>query len=360
MKILPQLLQRQVLVRTLGIFFLGNLMLLTNQLFLTFNEILSGDLPLRFLWNTSMLFLIFKSGFLLTSCYLLALLFFMANLYDKNEIYIMKNMGIGEGSLFAWLSLPSLFVAAMVGALVFYLSPISIAAIDRIYANGLVHQFQDIQEGNFDFSDSNSFRVRDDNLEVWSIYADRTTYAVGKLDEDKRPHWDAGRFNIPINQGRLLNWAEDGSVVDTKFTSAEIGLNYVKQLTSSVQSSSSWELIHDELSATNRNTKDGIRRRVEIYERTAIFISSLLVLPLVLVSSRRQVRSKAAKNVFLGLLVYFGYLILIFSSIGSIRGGGTALYFWLINAGSVITLLSMLLSPYINQIMHRSQQLKNV
>lgn len=345
MKILPQTLQRQLLIRTLGIFLLGNLMLLTNQLFLTFGEILYGDLPLRFLWNISLLFLIFKSGFLLSSCYLLALLFFIAGLYDKNEIYIMKNMGIGEGRLFAWLSLPSGFMSLIVGALVFYFSPISIAEIDRISSNGLVHQFQDIQEGSFDFSAGNSFRVKNDNLEIWSIYPEGTLYSIGELDKQNKPYWDSGQFKIPLNDGRTLDWLEDGAVVDTKFASAELGLHYANQMISSVQSSSSLELLKEELNAGNRVTKQGIKRRVEIYERMAVFISSLLMLPLALVASRRQVRSRSARNVFSGLLAYFAYLILIFSCIGVIRGGGSAGYFWAVNLGSLSCLLSILLIP---------------
>ncbi|MBE8182092.1 MAG: LptF/LptG family permease [Candidatus Portiera sp.] len=372
MKILPQNLQRQLLLRTLGIFLLGNLILLTNQLFLTFSEILYEDLPLRFLWSISLLFLIFKSGFLLNSCYLLALLFFMAGLYEKNEIYIMKNMGIGEGKLFAWLALPSVFMSLLVGALVFYFSPISIAEINRIYSNGLTHQFQDIQEGSFDFSDSNSFRVQNDNLEIWSIYPDRTSYSIGKLDQDNQPYWDSGEFKIPLNDGRSLNWVDDGSVVDTKFAKAELSLYYANKFTSTVQSSSTWSLLKEELSRANIGsskgsskgaskranieTREGIVRRVEIYERMAIFISSLLMLPLALVASRRQVRARSAKNVFAGLLAYFGYLILMFAAIGTIRSGGSPVYFWGVNIGSFVILLSMLIMPNLTHRMRGTSQ----
>ncbi len=350
MKILPQFLHKQVLIRTLGIFLLGNMMLFTNQLLLTFGEILDGDLSLIFLWNISMLFLIFKSGFLLSSCYLLALLFFMAKLYEKNEIYIMKNIGIGEGKLFFWLSLPSAFISLIVGVLVFYFAPISTAEIDKIYSNGLSHKFQNLGEGDFDFSDSYSFRITDNNLEIWSIHPEQTLYNTGKLDEDNPPHWEAGSFKIPLNAGRSLSWSDDGSVVETNFATADINLysdSRARRLISSVQSAPSLDLLQEELSRSNRDTKEGIRRRVEFYERLVVFISSLFMLPLALAVSRRKARSGASRNVFLGLLMYFGYLVLIFSSVGIIRNGGSAWAFWISNLAFITAIIASLMSALI-------------
>lgn len=320
-------------------------MLMTNQLTLTLQDIVNGQVSLNLLWNIVSLFLIYQSGFLLNTCYLLALLFFLASIYSNNEIYVMKNLGIGDGKLFAWLSVPAIFIATIIASLVFYLAPISRAQIQEIYGNQFIYKFENLQEGKTEFIDGNSFSVKDNKLEILSVEHDASYYTIGGLDPINKPYWSNGFVKVPLFGGKSLIWSDQGDVTITYFDVSEVNIRLDQKTANSYKSLPTAELLQRELRGYDRTNREDIKLRVELYERMAIFITSLFILPLALVASRRQARSTPAMNIFRGLLTYFVYLILIVVTVDIIRSGGSVAPFWLLHLVFNGTIIAMLVVP---------------
>ncbi len=334
MRILSQFLQIQALSRTLGVFLLGNMMLLGTQLTVTLRDISDGRLELNYLWGVISLALISQSGFLFGACYFLSLLFLLANLYNQNEIYAMCNIGVSDKRLFAWLSIPTGVVAAAVGVLVFSLTPLSVAQIDNIYSSQLLHKIDNLKDGSTEFIDNAAFRVRGKHLEIWRINKEVTEFKRGILDGEAKISSQDGRVYIPFLKGKIINWKDDNSVLQTDFSEAIFNVRLGFALSSPVQAKPTMQLY--------QGSPDD---RAELYQRIAMFLSSLTALPLAMVCSRRKMRSAKFISVFSGILLYFFYLILVISSIGIIRNGGDALFFWLIQGIFNTIIIALLLSP---------------
>ena len=334
MKILSQFLQIQALSRTLGIFLLGNMMLLGTQLTVTLRDISDGKLELNYLWGVISLALISQSGFLFGACYFLSLLFLLANLYNQNEIYAMCNIGVSDKRLFAWLFIPTGFVAASVGILVFSLTPLSVAQIDNIYSSQLLHKIDNIQDGSTEFIDNIAFRVRGEHLEIWRINKEATEFKTGILGGETKISSQDGLVQIPFSKGKIINWRDNDSVLQTDFSEAIFNIQLGFTLSSPVQAKPTMQLY--------QGSPDD---RAELYQRIAMFLSPFTALPLALLCSRRRVRSAKFINIFSGILLYFFYLILIISSIGIIRNGGDALFFWLIQGAFNAIIIALLFSP---------------
>ena len=328
MNILMQFLHIRVMSRTLAIFALGCLILLTIQLYTALHDIVNGKLSLDLLWQIVSLFIIHQSGFLLNICYLLALLFLLAGLYSNNEIYIIKNLGIGDGKLFAWLLIPSGVVCLSVGVAVFYLAPVSMGQIDRIYSTNAIYSIESLGDGARESSEDTSLRLIDNLLEIWHIKDGRSFYSYGKFDGNNRPAWEDGSVKVPLTDGKVLSWEEENSFSETSFSSLEFYLNIDTPRSYEFKSVPTLQLIESELEGFNLGNSEELRLRVELYERLAIFIASLFILPWALVATRQQTRKSTGMNVFRGMLGFIFYMILQVIGIDIIRNGGSASYFW--------------------------------
>ncbi len=334
MRILSQFLQIQALSRTLGIFLLGNMMLLGTQLTITLRDISDGSLELNYLWGIMSLALISQSGFLFGACYFLSLLFLLANLYNQNEIYAMCNIGVSDKRLFAWLAIPSGVVAAAVGTLVFYLTPLSVAQIDNIYSTQLLHKINNLKDNSAEFIDNMAFRVRGEQLEIWRINDEGTEFKTGTLGGETKISAQDGLVQIPFFSGKIINWRDDNSVLQSDFSAAIFNVRLGFVFSSPVQAKPTMQLAQG-------NPDD----RAELYQRIAMFLSPLTALPLALLCSRRRVRSTKFTNIFSGILLYFIYLTLVISSISIIRNGGDSLFFWLIQGAFNAIIIALLFSP---------------
>ena len=344
MNVITRLLHFQVLARTLAIFLLGNLILISWQIALTLEDIAAGKLDLDFLWQVTLLLLITDGGFILNICYLLTLLFLLAGLYTHNEIYIMKNLGIGDMGTLRILLVPSLFIVVLVGALEFYLAPKSATQIETIYSNKLASKFQDLDESSFDFGGSTSYRMQDGMLEIWKVGEHSVAHTrasfTPKLPVEGEP------LHLPLRDGQVFVWADSGAFRQSEFEQAEIGLEQELKFNKDAETLDSMELLREEFGAeAGPQATPDPERREELYKRISIVFSSFLVLPLALVASRRGKRASSTACVIGGLSVYFVYLVLMVVAIGILGNGGSSWFLWTAHLGGLAVAFFALLLP---------------
>lgn len=334
MSILCQFLQINVITRTLSIFLLVNLILLGTQLTLTLEDISKGVLELNYLWGVIPLALISQSGFLLGVCYFFSLLSILASLYSNNEIYAIRNLGINEARLFIWLIAPSLLVAVAIGITVFYLKPISISQIENIYSTQLLRQINELKLGQESFFGNTAFKVQEGKLDIWRVEHSKTYYNRAFIDEENNVTIKESWVQIPLKDGRVISWQDDGSILTNDFSSAIYNIK------------SGFNLVNKAPAKPTKNLISGdFIDKAELYQRIGIFLSPFTGLFLALLFSRCKPRSVHNANIFGGVVLYFFYFGLIILGLSIIKNSGSSFAFWLIQGLFNFTILFLLVLP---------------
>lgn len=317
MRILFHLIQFQLITRVVAIYVLATIMIASSHLTLLLQETLKGELLADAMLAGLLFAIVEQSGLLLAISYFLGLFFFLNQLYERHEMDIVFNLGVGERRLFLWLTPPMLLFSLIVGLLVFYMAPFSAAQLDNIYGSQIVRKIEQLGPGETEFVAGMALRTDGAYVRLVRIEDTAIELVEGRLDY--RPRLEPSQVLLQLSNGRVFHW-EEPALAETQFAEAEFYIPYQSPVPSSTLLS-------------------GDRR--ELYQRLAIFLSIPVSLPLALVCSRRRVRAPAYINSFLSIIVYFFYLFAIIASIGLVPSGNIAI-FWLIQ-GSFFTLLVVLL-----------------
>lgn len=318
MKILFHLIQFQLISRVVAIFLLAVIMIASGHLTGLLQETLQGKLLADAMLVSFLFAMVEQSGLLLAISYFLGLFFFLNQLYERNEMDIVFNFGVGERRLFLWLIPPTLLFSFITGLLVFYIAPFSETQLDNIYGSQITRKIEQLGPKETEFLADMALRTDGPYFQLLRVEGDTIEVVEGLLDG--KPQIENSRVLLELKDGRLFHW-EGQDLGETEFSAAQFYIPYQLQLSSLP----SFTPLGDS----------------EFYKRLAILLSIPVSLPLALVCSRRRIRSSAFVNSFLSIIVYFCYLFAVIASIGLMRNDSAAV-FWLIQ-GFFFFLLMVLL-----------------
>lgn len=281
-------------------------------------EVLDGSLLINAMFISLLLIIIEQSGLLLAISYFLSLLSTLSQLHTRNEMHIIFSLGVSESRLFFWLVLPTVLLSFVVGALVFYITPLSAFQLNHLYGTQVVHRMQRIDVNESEFSNNVAVRVNDRVFQLLRVEDDLVETIEGRIA--KVPELSDSQVILSLERGFLLKWTMDESI-RTRFMEGKFHIPYRLRLVASVSAASTLSL-----------WSGGRREHGELYQRIAIFLSIPFSLPLALVATRRRVRAGMILRTFFGIFVYFLYLIGVIASIGLVRSSDNIIPFWLIQA----------------------------
>ncbi len=318
MKILFHLIQFQLVSRVVAIYLLAIIMIASSHLTGLLQETLQGKLLADAMLVSFLFAIVEQSGLLLAISYFLGLFFFLNQLYERNEMDIVFNFGVGEGRLFLWLIPPTLLFSLITGLLVFYIAPFSETQLDNIYGSQIVHKIERLGPEETEFLGDMALRTHGSHFQLLRVEDDAIEVVEGLLDD--KPQIEDSQVVLELKDGRLFQW-QGQDLGETEFSAAQFYVPYQLQLSSFSPFSSLAES--------------------EFYKRLAVLLSIPVSLPLALVCSRRRIRGSAFIGSFLSIIVYFCYLFAVIASIGLVRND-SAVVFWLIQ-GLFFVLLMVLL-----------------
>ena len=280
-------------MRVLAIYLLSVVIVASTHFTVVLQQVLQGQLIADTMLTSLLLAIIEQSGLLLAISYFLGQFFALRQLYARNEMDVVFNFGVSEGRLFFWLIPPTLLFSLIVGLLVFYITPFSAAQLNSLYGTQVLHKIERISDKGTEFSRDLTLRAHAPYFQLLKVEDALIEVVEGKLN--KKPQVENSQVVLQLQDGYLLQWRrEDFSQI--RFRSGQFFIPYSLEISSSSAAMTTSALLE-------RGDKG------ELYQRIAIFLSVPLSLPLALVCSRRRVRASGFMRAFLGIIVYFFYLV---------------------------------------------------
>ena len=316
MKILAQLIQLQVILRTLAIYALAVVIVAGTHFTAILQDVLAGSLLADAAFMILLLAILEQSGLLLAISYFLGLLSTLSLLRRRNEMDIIFNLGVSERRLFLWLMGPTILLLFVVGTLVFYITPLSAAQLNHLYGVQIVHKIKGVSAGVNEFWANTAVRVEDHSIQLLRVEDDLIEAVEGDISSN--PQIGPTHIVVRLERGFLLRQTEEDSM-QTSFEQGQFHIPYRLGTVSSIAAASTLSLW---------NGRPAERR--ELYQRIAVFLSISFCLPLALVATRQRTRSSPVFRSFFGICVYFLYLMSVVASIGIVRSNDNSVPFWLI------------------------------
>ena len=320
MKTITSRMQLTVLRRTLVIFGLLSLLAGGAQLVIIMREVLNNNLSSDDMLIALLFSLISQSGLFLAMSYFLALLFYFTQLYTESEMYILFNFGVNENRILLWMLPTTGMIATSVGALVFFLTPLSADLVDNMQASQTQRQVQNIKDGDIYFNGATALSARQGILRFMQVKDENVRIIAGQHDPILNANDNP--IKVRVKNGFWLFWQDDATESRGEFKQMDIRLQPTQRLRHSLQSLPTTELL-----------SGGWSELAEFYQRLAILLAVPVTLPLALVCSRRRPRQPRLFATLSGIFYYLIYFHLVMLVIGAIRDGNGVTTFWLIQLG---------------------------
>ena len=308
MNIISQYLYKNCTKASIVVFAVLLFILLANTGLRLVESVNDGDIPSIFLIELLALKVVQYSSIIIPLSLFFGIIITLNRLYVTNEMTIIKLSGFSNYHLARILSILILFVTIFMIVLKFFLAPLAVE-----YRSKIEHQISheqkiySLKQGSFNISNDKSkvFYINNkENSELANIFIRSLSKSGTRIDISSGvTSNDIDSNLISLNDGISYVFGSDGSFSSTEYLTQDMILvNEIPKFSNTdVESKSFFELTNmtDLLSAK------------EIFSRVSIVIASLILAYLAIPLSNYAKKNDKYRNIFLGTLIYFSYIIII-------------------------------------------------
>ena len=271
-------------------------------------DVNEGDIPSIFLIELLALKVVQYSSIIIPLSLFFGIIMTLNRLYVSNEMTIIKLNGVSNYHLARILSILIMFVTVFMIILKFFLAPLAVEHRSEI-EHQISHEqkIYSLNEGSFNISNDKSKVVyinNKENNEIANIFIRSLSKSGTRIDISSGVTSNETDSNlISLNNGISYVFNTDGSFSSTEYSTQDMILaNEIPEFSSmDVESKSFFELANmTDLSSAK-----------EIFSRVSIIIASLILAYLAIPLSNYTKKNDKYRNIFIGALIYFSYIIII-------------------------------------------------
>ena len=308
MNLISQYLYKNCTKAFIAVFVVLLFILLANTGLRLIEDVNEGDIPSIFLIELLALKVVQYSSIIIPLSLFFGIIMTLNRLYVSNEMTIIKLNGVSNYHLARILSVLIMLVTIFMIILKFFLAPLAVEHRSEI-EHQISHEqkIYSLNEGSFNISNDKSKVVyinnKEDN-EIANIFIRSLSKSGTRIDISSGVTSNETDSNlISLNNGISYVFNTDGSFSSTEYSTQDMILaNEIPEFSSmDVESKSFFELANmtDLLSAK------------EIFSRVSIIIASLILAYLAIPLSNYTKKNDKYRNIFIGALIYFSYIIII-------------------------------------------------
>ena len=284
------------------------LILLANTGLRLVEDVNEGDIPSIFLIQLLILKVIQYSTIIIPLSLFFGIIIALNRFYVSNEMIIIKLNGFSNKELAKILSSFIILVTLFIMILKFTLSPLAVEHRSKI-EHQISHEqkIYSLKEGSFNISNDKSKVVyinNKKNNEVANIFIKSHSKSGTRIDISSgvTSNYDNSDL-ISLSEGISYVFNPDGSFSSTEYSTQDMILsNRIPTFVSKdIESKSVIELI-------SMNDLSSAR---EIFNRISTIIAGLVLAYLAIPLSNYSKRNDKYKNIFIGALIYFSYVVII-------------------------------------------------
>ncbi len=308
MNLISQYLYKNCAKTSIAVFVILLLILLANTGLRLVEDVNDGDIPSIFLIQLLVLKVVQYSSIIIPLSLFFGIMIALNKFYTTNEMTIIKLNGFSNFRLARILSSLIILVTFFMIILRLSLTPMAVE-----YRSIIEHQISheqkiySLKEGSFNISNDKSKVIYINNKEeseVANIFIKSTSQSGTRIDVSSKVSSSIDDSDlISLNNGISYVFNPDGSFSSTEYSTQDMMLsnNIPKFTNTDVESKSFTELISmtDILSAK------------EIFNRISMIVAGLILAYLAIPLSNYAKRNDKYKNIFIGALIYFSYIIII-------------------------------------------------
>ena len=284
------------------------LILLANTGLRLVEDVNDGDIPSVFLIQLLALKVVQYSSIIIPLSLFFGIIISLNKFYTTNEMTIIKLNGFSNLRLAKILSSLIIFVTLFLLVLKLFLSPMAVEHRSKI-EHQISHEqkIYSLKEGSFNISNDNSKVIYINNKEeseVANIFIKSYSKSGTRIDISSRvsSNYDDSDL-ISLTNGISYIFNTDGSFSSTEYSTQDMMLsNKIPTfMNTDIESKSFIELM-------SMNNFSSAR---EIFNRLSMVIAGLILSYLAIPLSNYAKKNDKYKNIFIGALIYFSYIIVI-------------------------------------------------
>ena len=308
MNLISQYLYKNCTKASIAVFVVLLFILLANTGLRLVEDVNEGDIPSIFLIELLALKVVQYSSIIIPLSLFFGIIITLNRLYVTNEMTIIKLNGFSNYHLARILSVLIMLVTIFMIVLKFFLAPLAVEHRAKI-EHQISHEqkIYSLKEGSFNISNDKSKVVYINNKEkseLANIFIRSSSKSGIRIDISSGvTSNDVDSNLISLNNGISYVFNPDGSFSSTQYSTQDMILaNEIPEFSSmDVESKSFFELVNmtDLLSAK------------EIFSRVSIIIAGLILAYLAIPLSNYAKKNDKYRNIFIGALIYFSYILII-------------------------------------------------
>ena len=308
MNLISQYLYKNCTKASIAVFVVLLFILLANTGLRLVEDVNEGNIPSIFLIELLALKVVQYSSIIIPLSLFFGIIITLNRLYVTNEMTIIKLNGFSNYHLARILSVLIMLVTIFMIVLKFFLAPLAVEHRAKI-EHQISHEqkIYSLKEGSFNISNDKSKVVYINNKEkseLANIFIRSSSKSGIRIDISSGvTSNDVDSNLISLNNGISYVFNPDGSFSSTQYSTQDMILaNEIPEFSSmDVESKSFFELA---------NMTDLLSAR-EIFNRVSIIISGLILAYLAIPLSNYAKKNDKYRNIFIGALIYFSYIIII-------------------------------------------------
>ncbi|MEL0103863.1 MAG: LptF/LptG family permease [Gammaproteobacteria bacterium] len=306
MNLISQYLYKNCARTSLAVFLILFLILLANTGLRLVEDVNNGDIASIFLIKLLVLKMVQYSPLIISLGLFFGIIISLNRLYTSNEMTIMQLNGISNFELAKILTKLILIFIIVMSLLELILSPKAFELRTQVQ-HQITHEqkIYTLNEGSFNISNDGSrvvYITQKNSTKPGNIFIKSTSNLTTRIDISSRIKSSDDK-KIILEDGKAYSFDSDGSFSSTDYESQNMLItNTMPKLNNNnLQSKSIFELFQS----------INLSELAEILNRFSVIISGIILAYIAIPLSSLFRRNEKYKNVFIGAILYFSYIVLM-------------------------------------------------
>ena len=306
MNLISQYLYKNCARTSLAVFLILFLILLANTGLRLVEDVNDGDIASVFLIKLLALKMVQYSPLLISLGLFFGIIISLNRLYTSNEMTVMQLNGVSNFELAKILTKLILIFIIFMSLLELILSPKAIELRTQVQ-HQITHEqkIYTLNEGSFNISNDGSrviYITQKNSSQPGNVFIKSISNLTTRIDISSRIKSSDDK-KIILEDGKAYSFDSDGSFSSTDYESQKMLItNMMPKLNNNnLQSKSIFELFRSV----------NLSELAEILNRFSVIISGIILAYIAIPLSSLFRRNEKYKNVFIGAILYFSYIVLI-------------------------------------------------
>jgi len=306
LNLISQYLYKNCARTSLAVFLILFLILLANTGLRLVEDVNDGDIASIFLIKLLVLKMVQYSPLIISLGLFFGIIISLNRLYTSNEMVIMQLNGISNYELAKILTKLILIFIIIMSLLELILSPKALELRTQVQ-HQITHEqkIYTLNEGSFNISNDGSrviYITKKDSNQLGNVFIKSTSNSTTRVDISSRIKSSDDK-KIILEEGKAYSFEPDGSFSSTGYESQNMLITNVmpKLDNNNLQSKSIFELFQS----------INLSELAEILNRFSVIVSGIILAYIAIPLSSFFRRNEKYKNVFIGAILYFSYIVLM-------------------------------------------------